>query len=97
MLPTYEDYDLLEKLIAICIIFYDWYIYDFTIKCLSEGVDIRRNIILTCNMQRVSDKPASHPDLDSKYQVNSSTQPWKNAFPVTVSRHSEGNGFNRSK
>lgn len=37
--------------------------------------------------------PATQPDLSSSSQVSSSTQPWKNALPVTVSRHVEGNGW----
>lgn len=36
--------------------------------------------------------PATHPDLSSKSQVNSSTHPWKKAFPVTVSLQVDGNG-----
>lgn len=36
--------------------------------------------------------PAIQLDLSSSIQVSSSTHPWKNAFPVTLSRQDDGNG-----
>lgn len=47
---------------------------------------------LTCIVANAMAKPATHPDLSSKNQVNSSTHPWKKAFPVTVSLQVDGSG-----
>lgn len=57
---------------------------------------VARGRILTWMADRIIAMIATQMDLSSKNQLNSSTHPWKKAFPVTVSRHSRGSGWRRT-
>lgn len=52
---------------------------------------------LTCSIANDMAMAAAQIDLSSRYQVISSTHPLLNACPVTVSRHSSGNGWRSTR